>query len=71
MIKVETKVNDDVFSVQYEAQNTSSMEHLMLISNLIEKILENTDDVKEKDIIKFIKNRQKFFDKLEESEGEE
>lgn len=71
MIKVETKVNDDTFSIKYEAENTSSMEHLMLISNLMDKILENNKEVKEKDIIKFIKNRQKFFDKLEESESEE
>ena len=63
MIKIKAEVkNDEGFEVDYEVEKTTTLEHLLLISRLVDTILENQKDISEKEIIKFIKNRRKYME---------
>lgn len=61
MIKIKAKINDDdVFDIQYDVQETCALENLAVISYLVNIILEKDDNITEKEIINFIKKRNKY-----------
>lgn len=62
MIKIKTEMVDDVFKIDQEYKNTNTVEALLLISKLVDEILKNNVEIKEKEIIKFIKNRKKYME---------
>ena len=62
MIKIEAKTNEDIFDIKLEAENTNTFEILLLISRMVDLILENDKNIKEKDIYRFVKNRRKYME---------
>ena len=65
MIRIETKIDDkDRFEINYAIENGNTMEHLLLISRLVDIILENEKNINEKEIIKFIKKRKKYMEEV-------
>ena len=67
MIKIKAKFNKDNDKLEwnYKIKNTNAMEHICVIWNLFDIILEKTPEISEKELIELIKKRKKYAEELE------
>ena len=66
MIKLTAKYNEDKNELdwKYNAKRTHALEHLCVIWNLIDIVLEKTPDITEKELLNMIKNRKKYIEEI-------
>jgi len=73
MIKIKTKYDNetDNFTWNYESEHSNTMEHLAIIHNLCEAILQNDKNIKSyKDIFKLVEKVAKSVERKEEITNE-
>lgn len=68
MIKIKAKfdIDNQKLNWKYKTKNTNTIEHLTVIWNLIDIILEEQEQITEKELLDMIKNRKKFMIEMEE-----
>lgn len=66
MIKIKANLDVDSSRMKwkYKSKKTNSLEHLCIIWNLFDTILEKTPQITEKDLIEMIINRKRYVEEL-------
>ncbi len=68
MIKIKAKFNskDETFKCNYKINKSNTIEHLAVIWRLIDSIIDNDENIDEATIIKMIKDRKKYMERIGE-----